>query len=238
MGKLLACLFVLSSCASAGAVTRVDVLEWGLSDGSQFVLRSEYEWMALPLPVGRHGSRESTRSSWVPYYKDRSGKEVRVPGTVEYGGEALLAVACSYFGMKQGIPLAHFSYRRADGGWLPREQFPMAQLDIKVDADDDAARQRTLQQAGIQGAAYHFGLIYTHGQRLIYEKPLYRVREVDDARSPIDAVFQAQSDDGGTTWSAGKVTSDAQIFELGRACGAQSFLARPVRLNGKPVFNG
>jgi hypothetical protein len=235
--KILQCLAALMGLAAGetSAITRHDVLECGLSDGSKFLLRSEYEWMALPLPVGRHGSRESKRRGWVPSYKDKSGKEVRVPGMVEYGGEAALAIACSYFGMKQGVPLAHFSFRRTDGGWLAREQFPMARLDIKVDADNTETLQRALQQAGIKGTAFHFGLIYAEGQRLIYEKPLYRVTDVDDARSPIDAVFQAVSDDGGVNWSEGRVTTEARIFELGRAWGAQSFLARPLLLNGKPV---
>lgn len=226
---------LLLSSANADAVTREDVLECGLADGSQFVLRSKYEWMLLPLPVGRHGSRMSKRRGWIASYQDRSGKEVTVPGMVNYGGEATLSTACSYFGMKHGQPLAHFSFRRADGSWLAWEQFPMAKLDIEVNGDSSEAPQRMLQQAGVKVTAFHFGLIYADGQHLIYEKPLYRSRAVYDARLPIDAVFQARSDDGGLTWSDGEVTSNAQIFELGRAWASQSFLARPVSLNGKSI---
>jgi hypothetical protein len=235
MKKQLGLLVVLLSSASASAITREDVLECGLPDGSKFVLRSKYERMLLPLPVGRHGSRDSNRRGWIASYQDKAGKEMPVPGMVQYGGEATLSTACSYFGMKNGAPLANFSFRRGDGSWLPWEQFPMAQLDVEVNGENSETSQRVLRQAGIRATTFHFGLIYPEGQRLIYEKPLYRARDVYDARLPMDAVFQAWSSDGGATWSEGKVTTEARIFEIGRTWLGQSFLAHPLRLNGKPV---
>lgn len=96
---------------------------------------------------------------------------------------------------------------------------------------EGAPIQRQLQAAGIQDEAYNFGWIYPQGERLVYEKPLYR--RPRESSTPVDAVYQAWSSDGGKTWSEGQVTTDAHIFELGRGWVEQSIGAQPLSLNGK-----
>lgn len=79
-----------------------------------------------------------------------------------------------------------------------------------------------------------FGFIRPQDAQLIFEKPLSR--KIGMLYTiPFDAVYQAFSNDNGRTWTEGRVTSDAVIFEMGRSWSAQSFTARPLRLNGKPL---
>jgi hypothetical protein len=233
MRRLLGLLLLCS--ASAQAVTRADVLECGLPDGSKFILHSQYDWSPVPLPMV-HGSRETNRGGWVPSYQDKSGKVVPVPFTLTYSGISKPVEACAYFGMKNGAPLAPFSFRRADGSWFLAKDFPRGTLDIHVDRVDHASPLRQeLQNAGIKSEAYRFGWLYQDGNDVIYEKPLHRTDTGYVYSIPIDAVFQARSSDGGGKWSEGHVTTNARIFELGRGWIEQTIRARPLSLNGKSV---
>jgi hypothetical protein len=227
--------FIFLMASDASAMTLDDVLECGLPDGSKFILRSQYDWSPVPLPMV-HSSRETNRGGWVPSYQDKSGKVVPVPFTIPYSGNSKPVEACAYFGMKNGAPLAPFSFRRADGSWFLAKDFPRGALDIHVDRVDDASPLRQeLQRAGIKSEAYRFGWLYQDGGEVIYEKPLHRTDTGYVYSIPIDAVFQARSSDGGGKWSEGHVTADARIFELGRGWIEQSIRARPVSLNGKSI---
>lgn len=52
---------------------------------------------------------------------------------------------------------------------------------------------------------------------------------------PVISVFKYVSPDGGMTWHDPVIAADAEIFELGRSVHDQSFIARPIRINGKAV---
>jgi hypothetical protein len=217
----------------ASAITRTDVLECGVSDGSKFVLRSKYKWFGLPVPVGP-SSRESGRTGWKVSYSDKAGKVTAVDAGVDYVGELpkSLAEACAYFGMKQGVALGPFTLRRADGSWVSPQSLPLKRLDVTVDGTTgDAMAQQAMQQAGIVSVPFNFGMIHRVGNRMVFEKPLHRSVGYM-FKTPISAVYQSWSVDDGKTWSEAKVTTDAQIFELGRGWIEQSFIARPLRLNG------
>ncbi len=221
---------------SASAITRDDVLICGLPDGSSFILRSRYDWSPVPLPMV-HSSRETNRGGWVPSYQDKSGKVTAIPFTIHYAGQSKLVEACAYFGMKNGAPLAPFSFRRADGSWFLAKDFPRGDLDIDIDTMDNASPQRRelLRNAGIKSVAEGFGWIYADSGQVIYEKPLHRTDVGYIYSRPIDAVFQAKSNDGGATWSGGHITTDARIFEVGRGQMEQGIRARPLSLNGKSL---
>lgn len=226
---------LLAGPCVAGAVPRTDVLECALPDGSSFVLRSSYDWSPIPLPMG-HSSRVSNRSGWNVFYRDRSGKEAQVPASVDYRGDAKLSETCAHVGMKDGVPLAPFSVRQADGSWSAQARFPMERLDIShFSLTAGSVAQQQLQRAGIRSDAFHFGWIARVGERLVYEKPLYHAADGYLYSRPITAVYQAWSDDGGTTWSEGQVSTEARIFELNRGWMEQGSRARPARLNGRKV---
>lgn len=228
-------LMVATSHASA-AVTREDVLECELKNGGKFILHSKYDWSLTPFPA-MHSSRETNRTGWNVIYRDQDGRESTVPTSVDYRGNTKLSEACSHFGFKSGVPLAPFTYLRADGSWAPQETMPIEKLDVaRQFMPADSKILDDLDKAGIKSEAFRFGWIYANSGTLIFEKPLFRVDGGYAYSIPIDAVFQSFSSDGGITWSDGKVSANARIFELGRGRMEQSIRAKPLKLNGKKVF--
>ncbi|MRX11720.1 hypothetical protein GJ697_28215 [Pseudoduganella sp. FT25W] len=124
---------------------QADVVECGLPDGSKLILRSKYDRFPLPIPTGRHGSLISKRESWMATYRDGQGRKSKVPGATEYSGQLLLDIACADYGMKHGVPMAKYTFRRADGSWQSLAEFPFAQLDVRVDPQQSfLARALTL----------------------------------------------------------------------------------------------
>lgn len=75
---------------------------------------------------------------------------------------------------------------------------------------------------GIQASVTNVALILSQGQRLVYEKPLYRTLTGTVYSTPFEAVWQSESNNGGKTWSAPIVTDDARIFDLGKGWAEQS----------------
>lgn len=69
----------------------------------------------------------------------------------------------------------------------------------------------------------------------VYEHPLWGVPARADGTHNIMAVYQSISTDAGKTWSEPIVTTHAEIFELGKSMEEQSFVAKPIRINGRSV---
>jgi hypothetical protein len=224
------------SFQTAQAVPRKDVLECVVADGSRFVLTSTYDW--FPVPVLRHSSSESRRVSWSPMYFDVHGRRSAVPSSVMYENKVrqTLEEVCAHFGMRDGVPLAPYSYLREDGTWYSVDDFPWQKLNVHLvgPPSEMRDRERALLEAGIKYAPNQFAYIRPAGTRLVFEHPLSHTLVGWLYKVPFDAVYQAFSDDGGRTWSDGQLTDNALIFEMGRGWVEQSFRARPVRLNGKP----
>ncbi|MGP1664624.1 MAG: hypothetical protein ACTS5I_01655 [Rhodanobacter sp.] len=243
---------LFSFSAAAHAIGREDVLECGLPDGSKFVLRSTYEMSLIPWPLV-HASRNSKRQNWRPLYHDVAGKISEVPASVMYRNEEPreLIEVCAHFGMLNGVPLAEFTYLRENGSWLSLEDFPWGKLSVsvgkeqnvltgKIDIDKLTPTLRAvMDKADIGSSVYLFGLILPKNGRLVYEQPLYKKlrRSVGDSGLRydliFDAVYQSFSDDDGKTWSDPIVTTDAQIFEMDKSWLEQSFIAKPIRIDGK-----
>lgn len=228
-------MFTLCLSNHAQAVAKKDVLICAVPDGSKFILQSHYDWSPVPLPVYHH-SRESGRTGWGFTYQDRQGQLSELDGSASYNNKTKSALehACANVGMKFGMPLAPFTFQREDGSWNATANFPMKDLDVHPSQGSEETRRR-MEQAGIVLAEYHFGLILKQGQRLTFEKQLYRSKEGEMYTLPVAAVLQAISEDGGKTWSEPIVTEDAQIFDIGKGWIEQRFRARPVSLNGKPL---
>lgn len=231
-------LFALSH--SAHAIKREDVLECGLPDGSKFVLRSEYNWNWIPLPA-IHSSRVTNRGSWVSQYVDASGKKSLPKVTVHYSGIAnpdALRGACAGFGMLNGVSLAGFTHLQKNGSWFSLADFQWGKLRLDF-TDKLETRNPTLQSmmdsAGIKVGIWRFAHTLPVDGRLVFEQLLSRADRgyIHDFR--IDAVYQSFSTDNGKTWSDPIITTDAKILEIGKPWSRQSFIARPISLNGKPI---
>jgi hypothetical protein len=74
------------------------------------------------------------------------------------------------------------------------------------------------------------------GKKLVHEQLLFDMSSAGtrkDGNSNITAVYQSESQDGGRTWSAPMITTDAKLFELGKSLDAQSFVGSAYSHNGK-----
>lgn len=225
--------------SDALAIQREDVLECGLPDGSKFILRSRYDFSLVPIPLGHH-SRESDRLPWQGHYLDKSGRLSEVPTSIHYSNKELseLAEVCANFGMRNGHPLARFTYQRDDGKWQPLDSFPWSKLHVNVGASPDelTREQRSaMERVGIKRSAYMFAYILPKDGRLVYEQPLHKTYSGYTYSLPIEAVYQSFSEDGGKTWAPPMVTSKAEIFEIGKSRIGQSTRARPILINKKII---
>ncbi len=229
-------IWFISMVNSAHAFPREDVLVCSLPGGSSFVLRSEYDWSMIPLPLYHH-SRESERTGWGIEYIGGKGSRSQVKGWIEYHGKSpeALAHACAHVGAKFGKPLAPFTFQLRNGSWSSLASFPMNDLDVRMPmtGETPSPAQQRLSAAGIVATVHHFGLISQYEGRLIYEKPLYRAVTGTVDSAPFGAVWQSYSDDGGKSWAAPIVSNDAKIFDIGRGWAMQEYRALPQRLNGK-----
>jgi len=73
---------------------------------------------------------------------------------------------------------------------------------------------------------------------LFYEIALSTYKDENGNSLPngkIVAVYQSTSTDEGKTWSDPIITKDAKIYELGKSTLEQSFIARPISINGKKI---
>jgi len=251
------CLCFASAVAHA-SITREDVLECGLPDGSKFVLRSKYEWATIPWPVPHH-SRASKRGSWGVQYRGISGEVSSAPASVHFSGtypEELREV-CAYFGMRDGVPLVAHSYLQPSGNWLPiSENFPWDKLDVHFPSEPMTEAKRAalenlraslppeearkskyaaLDAAGVRGSTYLFAFILPKHGRLGYEQPLHRADAGYLFDKTFDAVYQSFSDDWGKTWSDPVIATKAEIFEIGKSSIDQCFRARPIKIDGKRI---
>ncbi|MBB4013485.1 hypothetical protein [Niveibacterium umoris] len=225
---------------SVMAIGREDRIECRLPDGAKIILRSRYDFSLVPLPLV-HASRESDRRDWDAEYHGMDGGPVDIPISVFYYGKQAVdaALACAHFGLRNGVALGPMTFRYSTGKWASREKFPRGELDVTwvyvVPNELPAHLRQKMDEAGIKDAAPKFGFIVPMGGRLVYEQPLHKTHEGFAHTRIFDAVFQSFSDDQGTTWSSPVVTTDALIFELGKTWLQQSFVARPVSLNGVKI---
>ena len=222
-------------------VKRQDTLECELKDGSRFLLRAKYLWdpIAELIPadvttrygggyvVEFHPRRGPAHdiSGTLDYYQGMWGWDTRdcadayIAGDIIYGWGA-------YFSRATGKPVA-----------VPDPPSSLARF-------FDAAAANPVS-VSLRGATRLVRPLVTvsgmTGPRIVYELALIEAadqcREGDGAafKCPILAVSQIVSGDAGKTWSEPIVTTHAEIFELGKSMEEQSFVAKPIRINGRSV---
>lgn len=60
-------------------------------------------------------------------------------------------------------------------------------------------------------------------------------RHITDEQCKIITVVRSELRKDSQTWSDPVITTDAKIFELGKTIYQQSFIARPISINGKKI---
>lgn len=140
--------------------------------------------------------------------------------------------------MLKGVPLADFTHLQKKGSWFSLADFPWGKLRLDF-TDKPETRNSTLQSmmdsAGIKVGIWEFAHTLPVDGQMVFEQLLSRVDRGYIYDRKIDAVYQSFSSDNGKTWSDPIITTDAKILEIGKAWSRQSYIARPISLNGKPI---
>lgn len=222
-------------------VKRQDTLECGLKDGSRFILRARYLWdpIAELIPADvttRYGSGH------IIEYQPRKGPAYEIAGTLDYfpGMWSPDTQTCSDAYVAGDIVYGWGMYfSRATGKPISLPDPPSS---LRSFYDATTVKPISLD---MRGAIHQLSPLITvsgaTGSRVIYELAMIEAqgqcRSTADFehKCPILAVYQSASADKGKTWSRPVVTTKAEIFELGKSMEEQSFIAKPIRINGKSV---
>jgi hypothetical protein len=232
--NLLALIILSTPSMTFAQIPRKDVLICELPNGDQFILTSKYKWSLYFNP---HNGQRSDRESWdITFKKSGSFRKSDAPSGIRWEGfeyKQALIDACAEVGMIAGIPIVGSSYLRADGTWFPPSLLP-EKLYLSHPSEEKRESIRNELKVKDLFVLTKYALVFPRKNRLVFEQPILG-KESGKQRAPVMAVFKSISHDDGKTWSDPEITEDAEIYELGKSPIEQSFIARPVKINGKKV---
>lgn len=236
-------LIALGQAACGATIPREEVLECGLPDGSKFVLRAKYDWDPMAQFLPHATERYNKQNFKVSFYgKKKFQRAIDVPiETIEHtrlGSSAVAKGLCSEFSLIRGNA-AVYQYIVFGGRNKATE--------INTDSLKGVSQTLTENTPSIQNELHlrgleplyetsFFGFIngrYVHEQGLAATGQKCDARPADEQQCSIIAVSRNISTENGNTWVGPVIASTAEIFELGKSLREQSFLARPLRVNGK-----
>lgn len=233
MKKIIA-LMLLVVCLPAAAIPREDVLECKVADGSKFVLKSKYDWSPLARLYRETADRINQEPYSVYYKKKHSLLLTDIGRNVSHSQhESDFQRICSAVGLFRGRPVALYKYFEA-GRWIGLTPDAAQKLYVQASTVDQSEQVRSdLQRFDLDGKSavpeLNFAFVAPIDRRLVFEHPVTRDGE------HVIAVFQSESLDNGKTWQDLNITTDAKIFEIGKALLDQSFIGQPSRFNGKKI---
>lgn len=229
-----AAVLTLLACTSmsASAIRREDVLECGLPEGGKFILVAKYDWEPLARIIPADVAERLNQEPFSVYFQPKrslrklaiESMSVAHKSLAEY---AMSAQICQRFGEKNGVPYAGTSY------FLPAKstKFVGTRFDRKLVLSD--VPQRNPEHIRLAMKDMHaypaVGAISVINGHLVSE------RAVMDVKGAVVSVFRSESHDNGESWRDPTITSRAEIFEIGKRIEQQTFIARPIRINGKKV---
>jgi len=221
------------------SIPRQDILECGLPASGKFVLTNSWKWYPFAAVFPADIQSSDYESDWKVVYQDERGfltsSHSKPPWPARRSHhEDGFREACSEFGRVGIVPVTKSSYQKPDGTWF---YFPSFEPGHKLAISPSWHRNwpAAIEQAGIVAVGMAWVMPYQNG--VVREQALFK-QNVGGAeyRVPIDAVYQSFSTDGGQNWSDPQVvTANAKIIEIGKSRVEQSFVAQPVRLNGKKL---
>lgn len=257
---------------SACAITRSDVLECGLPDGSKFILTSKYQWN--PISINPHGSSNHHQESFsVTFRPSNSWKKIELNRSVSYvpiSDENYRNDMCMSFNIfymdnsnnNRKFPINHFrelEYMFGNFSWILNQE---DKSEIKRAKDEDSEIGEKRHYAVYDAVTEAYKRIYrtkaskngapdsmdlsgynqvakvkskTYAEITFETKGAYCEDSPLFSKCPITAVWQSISTDEGKTWTDPIITKDAKIYELGKSILEQSFIARPISINGKKI---
>jgi hypothetical protein len=213
-------------------IPREDVLECGLPAGGKFILTAKYDWEPLAQVIPADVSERLKQDPFQVQFQPRdSFRKQRVQGlSVTYRPLAELAASraiCQEFGVKNGLAYAGTTYIQSQTS----REFVAVALDQKlhlslVPSENPHHIRSELERL----KAYRSATAITSMEgKIVFEQSLIQAGQL------VVAVFTSESRDGGKTWGDPLITTQARIFEIGKTVADQSFIARPVAINGKKI---
>lgn len=133
--------------------------------------------------------------------------------------------ACAEVGFVHGYPVVNRSFLMTNGKWFDVTKVPTR---LEPEYSQQPPTLRAELRARSLVPANNFAFVVPIGERLVFEWPLTR-------RGRVEGVFKSESRDMGQTWTDPVISTDAEIYELGKYEEEQSFVGRPLRYNGDPV---
>jgi hypothetical protein len=241
LNKLLVLIGFLTLSTTACAIPRSDVLECGLYDGSKFILTSKYEWSPLnKLNPHNSSGRERQENYRVALHKRGDFLIKNVPVSINYTeiiNISSLEQACSEVGVINGVFVTNSSYLSKNDSWFDRELIP-EKLYLRSSSKEQTFNVRQTLDVLNAFPQFQYALVLPIKNRLFYEVALSTYKDENGNSLPngkIVAVYQSISTDDGKTWADPIITKDAKIYELGKSILEQSFIARPISINGKKI---
>ena len=240
--KLITAIAFIFISKVAFAVQREDVLECGLPNGDKFILISKYDYsLAAKLlkPISRHASVITNRSSYdIQFVSKLSRTQKKAPIGISFTS---VDRVCQGLGIIDDMAIANITFFGLDGTWFDPSLRPSKLRISKVNKQqpEDVRQQlETLDASPAIYADFHHAFILPKNGKLFYEVALVTYKDENGIRLPdgkIVAVYQSTSIDEGKTWTDPIITKDAKIYELGKSTYEQSFIARPISINGKKI---
>lgn len=223
-------------CHTACAFPKADVLECGLPDGSKFVLTSKYDYSLFGAAMSHIGdvSDEQNRESFDVKFKLKG-----ILDSVDFGNypydvfdnDLNIGTAhkiCATAGMFNGSVYFGAGYLFSTRT-MKRINFTWN----KKLSDETLEKQYFDFFHQKKGGLSNVSLTQK-GNKILYEQSIVSY-DANCAKGfcKVIKVIQSTSEDNGRNWSDPIITGDAKMFELGKSIYEQSFIARPISINGK-----
>lgn len=226
---------ILTACS----IRQKDELECGLSDGSKFILTSEYDWYPLAMFM-RSAAERARQDYWrITYLDNRKSIKTAAPVAIAYSGSKFidqLRSTCLQVGKKNKTPITKMIFMGTNSKWLPKTTIPPENIIPYVPQDRNPSIQAALQKSNFRGTTFNLSFTIPKDGRLFHEQPLYRTGGGGYyGKQIIEGVYQSVSIDEGLTWSSPIITTNAEIFEMGKSWLDQCFIARPIKINGTRI---
>lgn len=218
-------------------IPQTDELVCKVDRGDRFVLKSKFNWFPFDLIPVQPRVREN-QTYYTVYYKRRAGEWLkRTPFSIPYSQIDAPGSAenlCAQVGVKNGIPILYLSWMNKDGKWF---DWPGIVPDVLYSYTRDGTKAYILKEINdkhIEGSPADFrtARIIQSGSVLVYELP------VIDNELNVIAVLQSTSKDNGKNWGKLTLTTNSIIYKLNKNLYAQSFMAKPIIINGDKVIKG
>jgi len=243
MKKIVIWIVILALLRAAWEFPMKDELECGLPDGSKFVLTSTYNYSLIAAHLMPHAQSISERTDFSVQFKPKNSQvllEVARPYSMEYKAIIIESkeLCKNFYLLENKYHIHQYIISTTDNSQseIPAGNLKGLSISLK---ENTAETQLELFSKSLTPIYESFFSATKEGY--IFEQALTNTEEKCNARLSTDeqckivAVARSQLNTSSQTWTEPIITKDAEIFELGKTIYEQSFIARPISINGKKI---